>query len=539
MIFTVFGRVGPLSRVERAGLVAGLLLAAALMWPLQDYVTDDTFIHLQYARNLAEGRGLVFNPGERVYGCTSPLWVTLLADGIALGFDGLQTARVLGALATLWSVVLFLQLMRRNLKTPAVRAAATVAWAGHAWMLRWSLSGMETPLVVALTLAGFVAFTEGKEWGARPVRTGALWALAALARPEAALLLVLWGAFLLVDADGRAGLRRLVFGALPPLLIYGSWLLFAGFYFGSFLPQTLVAKAAGPVGLVAHLENLWRQVRIVGATDGIMAAVLVAALVIGRRSVWTWRPTTQRAQRLLPWVWIVAVPLLYVARGVPVLSRYLLPLLPVLSWLAWRAGECWSLAAPAGAPVDAAHAPTPRASRRTVVLATALAALVLAQNLAVYRGAVLPQVRSFSAGLQASLIPMGRWLERHTPPGSMVATPDIGALGYFGRRPILDLGGLVTPQMVPFLLRESPEEAVAQFDFAAFARPAYIVDRGPRPDDLRQRSRFAPALRPLRLASVPNLGIARPTPAYYTLYRVDWAVADSIARQSEATARSF
>ena len=83
--------------------------------------------------------------------------------------------------------------------------------------------------------------------------------------------------------------------------------------------------------------------------------------------------------------------------------------------------------------------------------------------------------------------------------------------------------------MVPYLAVELPEDAVANFRFAAFARPAYIVDRGPRPDDLRLRSRYAPALAPLRLASVPNLGIARPLPAYYTLYRVDWAVADSIA----------
>jgi hypothetical protein len=526
MTFTLFGQVGPLTRVERWGLAVALLLALALMWPLQHYVTDDTFIHLQYARNLAEGHGLVFNPGERVYGCTSPLWVTLLADGIALGFDGLRVAHVLGALATLWSIVLFLQLMRRNLKTPALRALATVAWAGHAWMLRWSLSGMETPLVVALTLAGFVAFTEGKDWGARPTRTGALWALAALARPEAALLLVLWGAFLLVDADSRAGLRRLVFGALPPLLIYGSWLVFAGLYFGTFLPQTLVAKAAGPAGFADHLENLWRQTRIMGATDGLMVAVLVAALVIGRHSVWTWRPAAQRTQRLLPWVWIVAVPLLYVARGVPVLSRYLLPLLPVLSWLAWRAGECWSLSLPPAGP----GAGAPAARRRTIVLGAALAALVLVQNLAVYRGAVLPQVRSFSAGLQESLIPMGRWIRSRTPAGCTVATPDIGAIGYFGRRHVLDLGGLVTPAMVPYLVHEAPEDATANFRFASFAHPDYILDRGPQPDDLRHRSRYAAALRPLRLASVPNLGIARPGAAYYTLYHVDWVVADSIAR---------
>ena len=525
MTFTLHGPLGPMTRVERVGLAVALLLATALMWPLRHYLTDDTFIHLQYARNLATGHGLVFNPGERVYGCTSPLWVALLADGMALGFNGLHVARVLGFLATLWSVALFLQLMRRNLQTPALCAAATVAWAGHAWMLRWSLSGMETPLAVALVLAGFVAFTEGKTWGARPVRTGALWALAALTRPEAALLLGLWGVFLLVDTDSRPGLRRLVFGALPPLAIYGAWLLFARFYFGTMLPQTLMAKAAGPAGLDVQMENLWRQVKIVGATDGLMAALLVLALLAGGASVWTKRPLTQRAQRLLPWVWVVLVPVLYVGRGVPVLSRYLLPLLPVLSWLGWRAGECWSLGA----------SPTPRTVRRTVVLGTALAALVLLQNLAVYRGAVLPQVRSFSAGLQGSLVPWGRWLREHTPERSAIATPDIGALGYFSRRRIVDLAGLVTPQMVPYLEREASEDATARFRFAAFARPEYIADRGPRPDDLRQRSRFAPALTLLGGASVPNLGIAQPGRVFYSFYRVDWAVADSLGAPTRSS----
>ena len=96
MTFTLHGPLGPMTRVERVGLAVALLLATALMWPLRHYLTDDTFIHLQYARNLATGHGLVFNPGERVYGCTSPLWVALIADGMAFGFNGLHVARVLG-----------------------------------------------------------------------------------------------------------------------------------------------------------------------------------------------------------------------------------------------------------------------------------------------------------------------------------------------------------------------------------------------------------------------------------------------------------
>src|SRR5439155_12684775 len=72
--FTLHGELSPMTRVERWGLALALALVAALMVPLRGYLTDDTFIHLQYARHLAAGQGLVFNLGERVYGCTSPLW---------------------------------------------------------------------------------------------------------------------------------------------------------------------------------------------------------------------------------------------------------------------------------------------------------------------------------------------------------------------------------------------------------------------------------------------------------------------------------
>ena len=485
------------------------------MWPLRGYQTDDTFIHLQYARNLAEGHGLVFNVGERVYGSTSPLWAVMLAEAIALGCDGLSAARAMGAAAAFVSILLFLQLMRRTVPTPALRAAGTLGWAGNAWMLRWSMSGMETPVAVALTLAGFVAFTEGRQWGARPLRTGALWALAALTRPEAVFLLFLWGVCLLIDARNRDGLHRLVFGALGPVVIYGSWLSFAGSYYGTFWPQTLAAKTAGGVGLAYHVGNLWRQAQIVGATDGLLAVVLALGLAFGGRRAW---PTGTAAQRLVPWAWVVALPALYSARGVPVLSRYLVPLLPVLAWLAWRAAERWWVG----------DDPAPARLRRAMALAALLASLILAQNVIVYRTQVLPHVRTFSPALEASLVAWGRWFDRHTPPGAVIATPDIGAIGYHGRRRVVDLAGLVTPAMVEPLTRLSPEAVVENFEFAAFSRPDYLVDRSPVRFRLLATSPYARCLTPLGEARVPNLGVAHREPAVYSFYRVNWAVFDSL-----------
>jgi hypothetical protein len=229
-------------------------------------------------------------------------------------------------------------------------------------------------------------------------------------------------------------------------------------------------------------------------------------------------PRRPQAQRLLPWVWIATLPALYVMRGVPVLSRYLVPTLPILAWLSWRAVERWW----------AGEEPAPELRSGATLLGLGLAGLALVQNLFWYQYAVVPQVRTFTSGLKQSLVPWGQWFATHSAPDAMIAAPDIGALGYYSHRRVLDLAGLVTPAMVPLLEKEQPEDIVARFSFARIARPEFLVDRAARPYDLLMRSRYSTALEPLGHASVPNLGIARPGEAVYSFYRIDWAKADSI-----------
>jgi len=500
------------TRLDRIALGVAALLTAALAFPLRHYVTDDTFIHLQYARHLAHGQGFVFNPGERVYGSTSPLWVLLLGGAIALGADGLGASKALGAAALGFALFAWWRLARQTIADPRLRALAIVTWAAHAWMLRWSLSGMETPLAVALVLAGLVAFTAGDDPGARRfagLPASVWWALAALARPECGLLLVLWSLLLIPGRGLSAGFVTALRRVGPGAIVLGAWLVFARAYFGTFWPNTLAAKAAGGAGIAYTLEQLERQAAIVGATDGVLVLALVAATLAGLRG--GRRPRLTAAA--LPWAWLVAVPLLYALRGVPVLSRYLVPLLPVLGWLAWRALD----GAPAAAP------------RRVVWAGALVAALALAQNLYAWARVVRPQVDSFSAGMQRSLVPWGRWFAEHTPAGTVIAAPDIGALGYYSQRRVVDLAGLVTPAMVPELERMSEEDAIANFEFARFSRPAYVVDRAPQAWDLEHRSPYAGALARVGQASLPNLGIARPGAAVYSIYRIDWGTVDSIA----------
>jgi hypothetical protein len=236
-------------------------------------------------------------------------------------------------------------------------------------------------------------------------------------------------------------------------------------------------------------------------------------LVAGRR-LWSHRAP---AVSLVPWMWIVMLPALYVARGVQPVSRYLLVIVPVIDWLAWYAAEAWWRS-------DG----RPSAMRRVAVLGAIVAATALAQNFTVYRSLVVPQVRSFTRGLEQSLIPWGRWFAAHTPEHASIATPDIGAIGYFSERRIVDLSGLISPQMLAVLHEEEMEDAVARFRFASFARPDYLVDRESRAWDLRRRSPYSRVLVPIGTATVPNLGIARPDSVVYSIYRIDWDAYDRL-----------
>src|SRR5262245_62300803 len=82
------------ARLRRRALpmAALLLLAFAHGWHFRQHLTDDAFIPLRYLENFFAGHGLVYNPGERVWGYTNFAWIALLAFPVAVGIDPLATA---------------------------------------------------------------------------------------------------------------------------------------------------------------------------------------------------------------------------------------------------------------------------------------------------------------------------------------------------------------------------------------------------------------------------------------------------------------
>ncbi len=117
---------------------------------------DDSFIHLQFARNLAAGRGLSYNPGELVTGSTAPLWTALLALLAYLPGNAVAWAQLLGIVLYLAMVDATWRLARELGLSRGLAALGGALTLGTGWMAWSALSGMEVPLFALLSLWGII-----------------------------------------------------------------------------------------------------------------------------------------------------------------------------------------------------------------------------------------------------------------------------------------------------------------------------------------------------------------------------------------------
>ena len=105
----------------RVILVAGTAAIVAMLYAVLffDVRFDDAYITFRYGQNLAMGRGLVFNPGERVMGSTSP-GGALLAAAIyrMFGLEALPSVvSAIGSIAWVAQAVCVYAMLRRALGT--------------------------------------------------------------------------------------------------------------------------------------------------------------------------------------------------------------------------------------------------------------------------------------------------------------------------------------------------------------------------------------------------------------------------------------
>lgn len=408
-------------------LVAAWAIAGGVGYPL-----DDSWIHQTLARNLVAFGQFAINPGEPVTASTAPLWTSIVAVGYALGLPPLLWTYVIGltCLAFIaWETwLLGKALLPQGSVVPQLAGLLVLV----EWHLVWAaFSGMETLLFTALSLAALQqAAQHGTRrpcpFGKRAWLLGALVGLATLTRPEGLLLGLALGCWILFAAGGNRWRAPVVFiVTLAAVLLPAALLNLA--LSGRPLPATFYAKNAAYAtapGLLPFAQYL----------EG-------AALALARGPLFLVYPGLLygllRRFPKMPIVWLL--PLLWAALLItaymvwlPALyhhGRYLFPLIPLIGLYGLEGSRLLLSKLP--------YRLLPRFAGMLLVVAVvaswARGAQVYGQNV----DTIMQQQ------VQAAL-----WIREHTPEDAVVATHDIGALGYYSQRRLVDVAGLANPELV-------------------------------------------------------------------------------------------
>ena len=406
-----------------------VLAALAVAWFLfsYDYLEDDAFIHLEFARSVAEGSGFAFN-GMVTNGDTAPLWALLLAAVHSLGVGWTQSAKVACvfglcvALSGIWRISY--DLAPARIGSRGFAAAMVAITVINPFFVDWSFSGMETLAAVGVSLWAIWLIFVGAPSGTRLTLGAVLVGIGPLLRPEFMLLdaitgpVVLWKAWHLAPGQSSAGRVARVAG-LTVLMVLPliSWCLYALHAFGSIVPNTNIAKRGGPL---AHVAPRLAAVYAVGFP------ITLALLPMGLARLRQWRSIQPAVWILIGWP-IVCI-LFYLADHTDVQTRYCLLSMPALTIAVFLLVS----------------------SFKGNLLFRGGLALALVVALLTVMVSVVPHVQNKKEGVHA-FAAVSTFVRDNVPAQAPVAIFAIGEVAFNTRHPLVDIGGITRPGVVPYM----------------------------------------------------------------------------------------
>jgi hypothetical protein len=321
-----------------------------------------------------------------------------------------------------------------------------------------STLGSETLLYLALCLGTF-AFYARKRYNL----TSLVAALAVLTRADGILVAGVLAADYLLRVRGPIPRLALLIFLAPA----AAWFIFAWLYFGSPLPVTLAVKqhqgamsisqrfAPGLLTIVQEwgYANRWEY--------WLEAFLALLGLVFAARWARSW---------LLFLVWPVLYFSAYSVLGVSRYFWYYAPLVP-------------GVIAAVGLGLTAIHRASsaihysPSSVRHVLSAinhlgrATPFVVLLL---LTLTQGRSLWQMRQHPDNRLEVYRAAGEWLQSDTSAGAWVGTLEVGIIGYYARRPMVDFAGLIQPAVAEQLTTQSTYEDSARWAIATY-RPEYLV----------------------------------------------------------------
>ena len=419
---------------------ASYLLASYLFYRT-GYPLDDAWIYQTYARNLGQLGEWSFIPGTASGGSTGPLWVLFIVVGYIFRIDHQIWSYFLGSITLFGIGNIGIQSFGRLQPKLEKWAIITGLILVLEWHLIWaSVSGMETLLsaLIATFILVFLFRPEisSKQW----LLIGFLTGISVWIRPDGITLLGPAGLVAILGSQTpiKQKINRVLWLILGFSIPFGLYLAFNQVTAGTIWPNTFYAKQAEYAELrdANIIFRFWQQ--FVTPLTGIGIALLPGFLILCYQSL-----KNKNWALIASILWYFGYLGLFALR-MPVTyqhGRYIIPAMPIFFILGTIGTVAWIHK----------HFQADRLILRTTAKVWLISSFII---LGLFWMLGAKAYAEDVAIIESEMVATAHWIRENTEPNALVAAHDIGALGYFAQRDIVDLAGLISPDVIPFIRDE-------------------------------------------------------------------------------------
>jgi hypothetical protein len=432
------------------------------------HIWEDFFITFLCSKNLAEGNGLVYEIGKKVHTFTSPLGVllpslTYILTGSSSYFKAIWLFRILFCIpAFIGGGIFALKLLKNNISPkqggekklliPIVSLALLYIFDVKSVM--YTTNGMETGLMLLFFMWALYLLRKGiaENW----LITGFVWGGLMWTRPDSCFYIA---AIIITDiffrkevvlsvennpAKGQQSIKKTIIGisktALVTTAVYLPWFLWAWWYYGSPVPNTVLAKSAvNSISLNHFLSNIihhpsWAFSPVYPNLTQWPSSVAIfsIALSLFASLYWVFCRNNDKLGKKLSFIYFLLS--LYFAL-IPFPYPWYYPPLTILGYLIiingiWKISQKNSYIAKF-APIIYA----------VIFLNIFIQFILTTEQMRI-------QQRIIETGLRKQI---GLWLKENTGKNDTIYLEPLGYIGYFSARKMIDYPGLSSPEVVKLL----------------------------------------------------------------------------------------
>ena len=416
---------------------------------------DDTWIHFQFADNFAKGYFYQYNPGEYTAGTTSPLYVIVLGTVSFLLKNFIVSSVFISSLFYLLSCIFIYKISLIIFKvtgvltgilsssgiTPEYISLLTAILTAFTGRIVWSaLSGMETTMFMFFCILGIYYHIKNLRSGKFSLLPPLFFSLAAASRPEGYLLFMIYlfdiAANLIKVKALKANILNLFFAIMIFAIITFPYLIFSYTISGHFFPNTFRGQGGG-LSLIPNFNYLRIALIYFFRDNFITGSLYIFSVIFYIYNIKKYFQELRLLNLMFLWTLLLPIVMSVLIPNWRHHVRYLIPLLPVVNLIAFyilfRLIE-----------MDVFI----KLKQKVLEKKSLLNAIVLFSF--IYYIVYAVALGKNTDNINSQQVKLAEWVRDNVGRNETIALNDIGAITFINKNRIIDMAGLVTPEILKY-----------------------------------------------------------------------------------------